>query len=54
MSCRGGDRDGERALDCSDRNRRRLAGSPAHEGTNLIRQMLFPKLAERHVESIGR
>ena len=35
MSCTGGDRDGEFALDCSDRNRRHLAGSPTDEGTNL-------------------
>jgi len=35
MSCTGGDRDDEFALDSSDRNRRYLAGSSDHEGANL-------------------
>jgi hypothetical protein len=39
MSCTGGDRDGEFALDCSDRNRRHLAGSSDHEGTSLKRKV---------------
>ena len=39
MSCTGGDRDGEFALDCSDRNRRHLAGSPTDEGTNLKEEL---------------
>ena len=39
MSCTGGDRDDEFALDSSDCNRRHLAGSPAHEGTNLKRKI---------------
>jgi CRP-like cAMP-binding protein len=39
MSCTGGDRDGEFALDCSDRNHRHLAGSPDHERTNLKRKI---------------
>ena len=39
MSCTGGDRDGEFALDCSDRNRRHLAGSPTDERTNLNRKI---------------
>jgi hypothetical protein len=39
MSCTGGDRDGEFALDSGDRNRRHLAGSPDHEGANLERKI---------------
>ena len=39
MSCRGGVRDGEFALDGSDRHRRHLAGSPADERTNLNRKI---------------
>ena len=35
----GGDRDGEFALHPSDRNRRHLAGSPDHEGTNLKKKI---------------
>jgi len=68
MSGTGGDRHGEFILDSSDRNRRSLDGGADPKGTNLIagapdwkddeppviRQRLFSKLAERHIESIGR
>ena len=39
MNRTGGERDGEFALDSSDRNRRHLAGSPDHEGTNLKKDL---------------
>jgi hypothetical protein len=48
MSRTGGDPDGELALDCGDRNRRRLAGSLAHQGTNLNKDVIVVATKNTH------